>query len=311
MCAAPCSILDLPSETLAVVCRHVQQQDLLALASTSHRLSAVALRQLYRKTLLFTSSSRSGVFTLARNAELAQHVRELDVVAHFDDADTLTEFITVLGQALANLIYAVDVRLSLRFGPAAAVKLPVTASRALLAPVARSACHTPDNTITTEYTQLRSFACDLALDDHMIQFLSRCPALVSLQLGESSSESLSSVANLAPTIVPNLEHLIASPSAARVLVPGRPVSALDMTFTGEASGFDQETLEAVAQSAAPLVVLNATTADFHLEDLCRVANTLGSQLCSLRMSVLNALDRAPDTVRHIIWLADNCVNVCL
>lgn len=268
-------LLALPTESLDAVCALVDAADLVALALTCRLLALVAQRRLYRHILL-AKDAKSAVVTLARNPHIARHVRSFEL-APLGDA-VFPAFVRLLARAVANMRAAVAVSFAVgHHAPIFACELHTCFERV------------PDD---CEYAQLRSLACDLPFDTYTVRFLARCPALVSLQLGAANAPA--PPLSLPSSITPRLDTLVGAADAARTLVPGRPVSCVQLLSP---DALDTTTVSALALSAVPVACLDAVMADFSLPQLALVAQQLGAHLGNLRVVVLNAFASAPDAVR--------------
>lgn len=274
---SPASLLSLPAETLDAVCALVADtKDLLALSRACRVLGHVAQRRLFRHVSLHKNAKR-GVLVLARDPRLALHVRTFELAAFAAD-DVLPAFVCVLARALANMRAVTSVVFSVaHLAPAFAHELH------------HCFHHAPD----LEFPQLRTLVCDLPFDSITTAFLERCPALLSLQLGStmSSSSSSSLVIPVSPSVVPRLEALAGPADAALALVPGRPVSSVQLLSP---DALHSQTVAALARSSVNVAYLDAVMTDFSLSQLALVGQNLGPTLENLRIAVLNAFASVPD-----------------
>ncbi|KAH7105706.1 hypothetical protein BKA62DRAFT_813780 [Auriculariales sp. MPI-PUGE-AT-0066] len=283
------SIESLPTEALDAVCGYLaSQRDLLAVTRTSQLLAAVAQRFLYRE-MVITSDQKHAVATLAGCPRLARHVRNFTIIGPLDNGGAaLFGFLRLLGRALSNMSRATSLRLFLRLTDTFSPSLISSASRAIFAPSTTLASH-------TTFPQLTTFACDLNIDEHLAQFLAHCPSVEQLQFGNSMARPTPPSA-FPFTSLPKLNTLVAPSHGVRLLAPGRPVRAIEISPSPwDDSGLAIETLDAISQSSVPLLALDVATPSFDVQSLEFVADAVGTHLCSLRVTVLDALEHFPET----------------
>lgn len=143
----------------------------------------------------------------------------------------------------------------------------------------------------TLYPNLRALSCDFPLDSNVIAFLTRCPLLEELQLGEDVSSTGDPLPEQLPLyIVPHLNLFVGSCDDASKVVPGRPVTAIHLLH-GELT---ETTVDAVAKSSALVSGLQAVMKTFNLPLLRYIAKRL-PDIDYIRISVVEAFERPPDT----------------
>lgn len=214
--------MPLPLELVLAIARHLPAHDLPALALTCAAWAPVVQRVLYRH---LAAPPPALLALLARRPHIARHVRSLYVA--LDSA----RLYRLLADALANMS---DLRsLHLRLDPDASWVLPRAAP----------------------YPALAHFSSSFPLDDNVVRFLQRTPALRQLELNSIPLLPAAPLPSLPDSSLPRLEQFIGSARAAALIVPGRPVSSIHLN----ASALPDDDIPLLARSTAPVLVLAAVT----------------------------------------------------
>lgn len=255
-----------PPELLDSICSLLLPADLLSLASANYTLSAVAQRTLYRNISITPATSNLSVLnTLAARPHIATHVRTFSITVHHEQPNP---FYTLLAKALEQMTELTSLT----------IFLDVDASHVLNS--------------DARYLNLTSFASSFSFDSHLVDFLSRTPAVVDLQVGSTLPSNDQSEINLPPTSIPNLVRFTGPYHTARIVVPQRPIEALFLSqVISDDSIFAQLSL-----SKSNITIFDAVVSLGLLPCVTAISQVMPS-LHYLRLMTVAPLDEHFDPVR--------------
>ncbi|KAF8974592.1 hypothetical protein BDZ97DRAFT_1911761 [Flammula alnicola] len=259
------SLQTLPVELLHHLCNHLHAKDLLSLSTTNSRFYHVAQRPLYRH-IYIDNRNLSCVFTLAKNAHIARHVRTF-VIRLSPFSSLLHSFYRVLGNALSNMCELTSLEIS----------VDQAASWIL---------RTRDD---STYHRLRRFASSFHLDHNIAHFLNKTEALLELEV-DSLHISPPPVLGLRDNALPMLNKFTGSSKTAECIVPGRPVQHIHLN----SGDLTEDLAESLAKSIAPILVLAAATSS-HSVSLIGTLTRCMEHLVHLRIVTTYNFTDAPDT----------------
>ncbi|KAG6334151.1 hypothetical protein ID866_4939 [Astraeus odoratus] len=230
------SLHGLPVELLHIIAQDLDIHALAALAQTCSILCDVAQGSLYRHICVSAwSRNLCVVALLANKPSIARHVRSFYIAIDSLSA-VFPSYYRLLSRAILNMSELTSLNLLVDSG---------------VSWVLKDAC------TRTSYPHLAHFTCSFPFDENVVQFLTKTPSLLELEVDSIPStfacESLG--ASLSPATIPRLEQFIGSPRTARLLVPGRPVKSLHLN----GGALTDEDITVLAQSTAPILVLGAVT----------------------------------------------------
>jgi len=255
-----------PPELLDSICSHLPTPDLLAVARANYTLNAVAQRSLYRNISITPAANNLSVLsTLAARPHTAAHLRTFSITVHHEQPHT---FYTLLAKALEQMTELVSLRLT----------LDADASWVLNS--------------EARYLNLTSFASSFPLDSNLVDFLSRTPAVVDLQVGSALPTNDQSEIKFPPASIPNLARFTGPYHTARVVVPQRPVEAL---FLSEVIS-DESIFGQLSQSKSNITIFDAVVSLGLLPCVATISQTMPS-LHYLRLMTVVPLDEHFDPVR--------------
>ncbi|KAI0786331.1 hypothetical protein C8Q75DRAFT_808327 [Abortiporus biennis] len=221
------SLSDLPVELLDQIFEPLSPNALAALAITTSFFNSSATRHLYRDISLSAyTHNLNAVNTLATQPRLASLVRNFSL--NVDDSDgVLREYYVLLSNALQNMpnLHSLDLHVD---SHASWILFPSSSGGSPLT-----------------YSGLQHFATSFSLDKNLMQFLTRTPSLISLQLPPSFIES--DCAELPLLAIPNLASYTGPSSFLRQIAPGRPLVTLHLS--GDLSLHD---IEHISHSVLPV-----------------------------------------------------------
>ncbi|KDQ64819.1 hypothetical protein JAAARDRAFT_145966 [Jaapia argillacea MUCL 33604] len=230
------SLSTLPFELLDGICQNLCPADLVSLARTSSWLCPASQRFLYRHVSVSPwARNISVVATLAKRRDIAATVRSFSIVIDDGRTSPFPAFYQLLARALSGMTRLTSLSL-------------------LIDPNASWVLDSSLGTHTT-YHHLRHFTCSFPLDSHVAHFLAETPTLIELQVDSAPTSSHHPCASLPSTSIPNLNQFIGSATAAKEIVPGRPVETVHL-YNGELT---EESIGDLARSTAPIAALGAMT----------------------------------------------------
>ena len=272
--------MSLPVELLSAACEYLDTPDLAAVARASSLLCAVAQRILYRD-LAIARPTLPLTVALAAKPHLARHVRVFKIVVDAT-ATVLPAYYRALSTALSHMSELVSLSIS----------LPPRLTSSDVLPCDPGVC----------FPRLRSLQASFTLDQHLVAFLSNAPRVVVLSLDGTTQTPCTS--EIPATLLPHLEVFSGSSHVAEALVPGRPVSAIFLT----SGDLTVDAVAALAQSAAPVWTLDATTTSLPLPiletlaeampDLENIRLTTTYNLWDEFFNTVSALTPSPHRLRH-------------
>jgi hypothetical protein len=256
-----------PPELLDSICNHLPTPDLLSLASANYTLNAIAQRTLYRNiSITPATNGLSLLSTLAARPHTAAHVRTFSVTVHNERPHN---FYSLLAKALKQMTELTS--LTLFLDPDASWVLNSEA----------------------RYLNLTSFSSSFPLDSHLVDFLSRTPTVIDLQVGSALPSNDQSEINLPPTSIPNLVRFTGPHNAARLVVPQRPIEALFLSqVISDDSLFAQLSL-----SKSNITIFDAVVSLGLLPCVTAISQAMPS-LHYLRLMTVAPLDENFDPVRR-------------
>jgi len=257
-----------PPELLDSICSHLPTPDLLSVASANYTLNAVAQRTLYRNiSITPTANNLSVLNTLAARPQVATHVRSFSIAVHNEQPHT---FYTLLAKALEQMTELTS--LTLFLDPDASWVLGLNSE--------------------ARYLNLTSFASSFPFDSHLVDFLSRTPSVIDLQVGSALPSNDQSEINLPPTSIPNLARFTGPHNTARLVVPQRPIEALFLSqVVSDDSIFAQLSL-----SKTNITIFDAVVSLGLLPCVTAISQAMPS-LHYLRLMTVAPLDENFDSVR--------------
>ena len=259
-----------PPELLDSICTHLPTPDLLSVASASYTLSAVAQRTLYRNISITPATRNLPVLdTLAARPHTAAHVRTFSITLHHEQPHA---FYTLLAKALEQMTELSSLTLF----------LDADASWVLNS-VAR-------------YLSLTSFASSFPFDSNLVDFLSRTPAIVDLQVGSALPANDQPEMNLPSTSIPNLARFTGPYHTARAVVPQRPIEAL---FLSEVIS-DDSIFGQLSLSKSNIAIFDAVVSLGLLPCVTAISQSMPS-LHYLRLMTVAPLDEHFDPVRLYLF----------
>ncbi|KAF9646975.1 hypothetical protein BDM02DRAFT_3098965 [Thelephora ganbajun] len=248
-----------PPELLDSICSLLPTTDLVAVASANYTLNAVAQRTLYRTISITPAANNLSVLsTLTARPHIAIHVRTFSITIHHEQPHT---FYTLLAKALEQMTELTSLTLF----------LDADASWVL-----NSEAH---------YLNLTSFASSFPFDSNLVDFLSRTPLVVDLQVGSALPSSDQPEINLPPSSIPNLARFTGPHHTARVVVPQRPVEAL---FLSEVIS-DDSIFGQLSQSKSNIIIFDAVVSLGLLPCVTAISQAMPS-LHYLRLMTVAPLD---------------------
>lgn len=257
----------LPLELIDNVCLHLPNADLLAVATASSLLSAVAHRLLYREVTV-TRGKLSVALTLANKPHLARHVRVFSVVVD-PAANVLPPYYRALSTAISHMRELVS------------LSITVPAHHSSILP----------SDFYLSFPRLRVFQASFTLDVNVVRFLAKTPGLVALTLDHGLDPLYSEVP---PTSIPHLASFSGSSQAAQALVPGRPVTSIFLS----SGDLTEDVVSALSKSSAAVSTLDATTTSLPLPILASLAVAM-PQLENIRLTTTyNLWDEFFNTVSN-------------
>ena len=183
--------------------------------------------------------------------------------------------------------------------------LPPNASRVLAA-----LRHSQPDQAQVCYRRLSRLSCNFALDNSLLTFLERTPALRELQLGDASasasgsntpsshpvSQSAASFPSppLPASALPNLALFMGSCADASLIVPGRPLESVHL-YSGDLS---EDVLDALARSSTPITIFGSLTNSLSPSILHALASSL-PHLQHLRIMTMYHSSNHPGDVSYI------------
>jgi len=256
-----------PPELLDSICCHLPTPDLLSVASANYTLNAVAQRTLYRNISITPAANNLSVLnTLAARPHTATHVRTFSITVHHEQPHS---FYSLLAKALERMTELTS--LTLFLDPDATQVLNSDA----------------------RYLNLTSFASTFPFDPNLVDFLGRTPAIIDLQVGSALPSSDQSEISLPPTSIPNLARFTGPHSAARLVVPQRPIEALFLSqVISDDSIFPQLSL-----SKSNITIFDAVVSLGLLPCVTAISQAMPS-LHYLRLMTVAPLDENFDPVRR-------------
>ncbi|KAI0092822.1 hypothetical protein BDY19DRAFT_1024845 [Irpex rosettiformis] len=196
------ALSDLPIELIDTIFEPLSASTLAVLSRTSQLFKPCASRLLYRHLALSSvTRNLSAVNTLASRPHLSPLVRKFSLTIEDDAADLDQKYYVRLSQALRSLQ---DVT---------SLELHIDANLSWVLPKSSS------------YPHLRHFSCSFGLDKDVTMFLTRTPALRSLQLAAESPNCCP----LPRSAVPNLISYTGPPNLLPQLLPARPLNSLHLS----------------------------------------------------------------------------------
>lgn len=267
----------LPVELVHNICLGLGNADLAALSLVSYKCASAAQRVLYRHVVLDAfSNNLSCVLTLARSPRLARYVRSFTIRINHPSLPLHT-FYRSLAAALANM----SELSSLELFTDQATSWVVRNHQA--------------------YHRLTHFACSYNLDQNVLHFLNKTPALVELEVDSIARSFHNPEGYLRSDALPRLAQFTGSSHAAQLIVPGRPIEHIHLN----SGDLTEEVAENLAKSTAPVLVLGAATSS-HSVSLIGALTRCMEHLVHLRIVTTYTFSDAPDTVSPII-----IIPVCL
>lgn len=265
--------MSLPQELLDNVFSHLPTVDLLACTRSSSSFAHIAQRHLFRDISLgATTKNPLIVPLLARNPRLARCVRSFQFRLE-PRSPVFKSFYDVLATALANMTGLTSLDLFLRSSSSS---------------VLRKATQSPD----VLYPRLRKFTCSLPFDANVVAFLSKAPNLDSLSLDHIPAPVDCPLTPCVPSaVVPHLTQFAGPLHAALALVPGRPLTSVQL-HDGDLT---EDIVETLAGTASTLVVFSASTSSPPLPILRSISSSMNKLMYLRLMSTQNFLD-VPDRV---------------
>ena len=256
-----------PPELLDAICCLLPTPDLLSAARANYTLNAVAQRTLYRSISVTPATNNLSVLaTLAARPHTAAHVRTFSITVHHEQPHT---FYALLAKALEQMSELTS--LTLFLDPDASWVLNSDA----------------------RYLSLTSFASSFPFDPCLVDFLSRTPAVIDLQVGSALPSSDQSEINLPLTSIPNLARFTGPHNAARLVVPQRPIEALFLSqVISDDSIFAQLSL-----SKSNITIFDAVVSLGLLPCVTAISQAMPS-LHYLRLMTIAPLDENFDPVRR-------------
>jgi hypothetical protein len=260
----------LPLELVDAIANHSSQPALAALSTTCRKFNATAERLLYRNLDLSSAKHNiCAILSILARPERAAYVHTFSVVVD-SKTPALRPFYLAVTQALAGMTALTDLHLGVDPGASWILDaLPPSAA----------------------YPSLRTFVSSLPFDAPMCDFLSRTPALLTLEV--APSEAALPPPALPASAVKQLTHYSGSLAGAKTLA-GRPIVTLH-TFGGDL------TLDVLSMfSNSPLGVLSATTG-VQLVPFLQALATHAPELVYLRLAAALPFSRdspAPNAGFH-------------
>jgi hypothetical protein len=142
------------------------------------------------------------------------------------------------------------------------------------------------------YLNLASFASSFPFDSNLVDFLSRTPAIVDLQVGAPLPSNDQPEIHLPSTSIPRLVRFTGSHQTARIVVPQRPVEAL---FLSEVIS-DDSIFGQLSRSKSNITIFDAVVSLGLLPCVTAISQTMPS-LHYLRLMTVAPLDEHFDPVR--------------
>lgn len=248
-----------PPELLDSICCLLPTSDLVAVARANYTLNAVAQRTLYRNISITPVANNLSVLnTLIARPHIATHVRTFSINVRNEQPQS---FYPLLSKALQQMTELTSLTLFLNEDASS---------------VLNSEAH---------YLNLTSFASSFPLDSNLVDFLSRTPAIIDLQVGAALSSNDQPEIHLPSTSVPSLARFTGPYHTAQIVVPKRPVEAL---FLSEVIS-DDSIFGQLSQSTANITILDAVVSVGLLPCVTAISETLPS-LHYLRLMTVTPLD---------------------
>ena len=255
-----------PPELLDSICSLLPATDLVSVASASCTLNSVAHRTLYRSISITPATNNLSVLnTLAARPSIATHVRTFSITVHNEQP---RPFYTLLAKALEQMTELTSLTLF----------LDADASWVLNS--------------EARYLNLSSLASSFSFDSHLVDFLSRTPAVVDLQVGSALPSNDQPEINLPPTSIPDLARFTGPYHTAQIVVPQRPIEALFLSqVISDDSIFAQLSL-----SKSNITIFDAVVSLGLLPCVAAISQVMPS-LHYLRLMTVAPLDEHFDPVR--------------
>jgi hypothetical protein len=265
--------MSLPHELLDNVCSYLPATDLLTCTRSSSSLAHIAQRHLFRNVSLgATTKNPLIVLLLARNPRLARCVRTFQIRLE-PRSPVFRSFYDVLATALENMTGLTSLELHLR-----------SCSSSVL----RRATWNPD----VLYPRLRQFTCSLPFDANVVDFLSKAPNLDSLSLDHIPTPGDRPLTPFIPSVVvPHLTQFAGPQHAALALVPGRPLTSIQL-HDGDLT---EDIAETLAGTTSTLLFFSASTSSPPLPILRSIRNSMNELMFLRLMNTQKFLD-VPDRV---------------